>query len=147
MVLGGEAHAGAEDVDEGEEDRDNVQRSFSRVSSLCLKLQDNLIRAQELEELWILQQTTRGDFNSLLEPKRRIVIQDVVVAAGQLGEKRRTMVLFNDGLLCLSPIESEEEGANKYQAHRYKYEFKWLDNLIGATVTVGAAGALAFHCA
>ncbi len=131
---------------EGEEDRDNVQRSFSRVSSLCLKLQEKLIRAQELEELWVVQQMTRGDFSSLLEPNRRIVIQDVIVLAGQLGEKRRNMVLFNDGLLCLAPIETDEEGANKYQASRYKYEYKWLDNLIGATVTLCSTKTRGQYC-
>jgi hypothetical protein len=131
---------------EGEEDRENVQRSFTRVSSLCSKLQDKLIRAQELEELWVLQQMTRGDFSSFLEPNRRIVIQDVVVAAGQLGEKRRNMVLFNDGLLCLAPVESEEEGANKYQVSRYKFDFKWLDNLVGATVTLSAVKTRGQFC-
>ena len=126
---------------EGDEDRENLQRSFDRVASLCSKLQDKLIRAQELEELWVLQQATRGTYSSFLEPNRRIVIQDWAVLAGQLGEKKRSMVLFNDGLVCLSSMESEEEdGSTKKQlSSRYKYDYKWIDNLIGASVSLGTS--------
>lgn len=126
---------------EGEDDRENLQRSFDRVSSLCSKLQDKLIRAQELEELWILQQATRGTYSSFLEPNRRIVMQDWAVLAGQLGEKRRSMVLFNDGLVCLSAIDSEGEDSTtkKQQNSRHKYDYKWTDNLIGASVTLGTS--------
>jgi hypothetical protein len=56
------------------------------------------------------------------------------------------MVLFNDGLLCLAPVESEEEGANKYQVSRYKFDFKWLDNLVGATVTLSAVKTRGQFC-
>jgi hypothetical protein len=135
---------------EGEDDRENVQRSFTRVSSLCSKLQDKLIRAQELEELWVLQQTTCGDYPSFLEPNRRIVISDIVVLAGQLGEKRRKMVLFNNGLLCLSLAQTgevEEEGSTKkLQVSRYKYEYKWMDNLVGASVSLGTSKTRGQFC-
>ncbi len=126
---------------EGDEDRENLQRSFDRVSSLCSKLQDKLVRAQELEELWVLQQATRGTYSSFLEPNRRIVIQDWAVLAGQLGEKKRSMVLFNDGLVCLSSTESEEEDGTikKQMSSRYKYDYKWIDNLIGASVSLGTS--------
>ncbi len=126
---------------EGDDDRANVQRSFDRVSSLCSKLQEKLIRAQELEELWVLQQATTGTYSSFLEPNRRIVIQDWAVLAGQLGEKKRSMVLFNDGLVCLSPTDEEEDGGEgairKQMLSRHKYEYKWIDNLVGASVTLG----------
>ena len=121
---------------EGDEDREHVQRSFSRVSSLCSKLQDKLIRAQELEEIWVLQQTTSGQYNSFLEPNRRIVIQDVAITSGKLGEKRRFMVLFNDGLVSLSPEEHEQ---TKSQFSRHKYAYKWIDNLEGASVSLGGS--------
>lgn len=131
---------------DGEEDRVHLQRSFSRVSSMCTKLQDKLIRAQELEELWDLQQMTSGHFSSFLEPNRRIVIQDDLSVAGDFGEKHRHVVLFNSGLLTLGFAESVTEEEQRTKNSRHKFDFKMLHQLVGASVTLGASRVRGQFC-
>lgn len=108
------------------EDYDNILRALGKIRNIALNIGERMNDAENLEDIWMLQQSMRGGMGSLLEPHRAIIRAGWLKKQGKLNLKTCWFILFNDILICTLPIE----GSNT----RYKYQFKWRLPLPGCTV-------------